>query len=153
MTILDRYLSRKFVFNLIFAIMAFVVIFLVIDLIENVDKFIDRKTKLSVVALYYIYYIPYIISLTLPISMLLACLFSIGSMSRHNEIVAQKTAGLSLYRIFLPVFVLAILISILAGLFNELVVPKSNQARLDIYRYDVKRNPKNTAERRNNIYL
>lgn len=153
MTLLDKYLVKKFLINLLFSISAFVLIFLVIDLIENVDKFIDRDAALSVVLVYYFYYIPYIISLTLPICMLLSCLFSLGSMSQHNEIVAQKSAGVSLYRIFFPLFVLSFFISILSGFFNEFVVPWTNQERLDLYRYEIKKNPRNQGSRRNNIYL
>ena len=153
MTLLDKYLIKKFFSNLLFSIMAFVAIFLVIDLIENIDKFIDRDAQLLTVFKYYIYYIPYIISLTLPICMLLACLFALGSMSQHNEIVAQKSAGVSLYRIFFPLLLVAFLISGIAGLFNEIVVPFSNQQRLDIYRYDIKNNPRNIGSKRNNIYL
>jgi lipopolysaccharide export system permease protein len=151
--ILDRYLTKKFLFNLIFSTAAFVVIFLIVDLIENVDKFIDRGASLKLVILYYIYFIPYIISLTLPVSMLLACLFSLGNMSQHNEIVAQKSSGISMYRMFLPLYIMAFIISILAGIFNEWTVPESNQRRMDIYRYDIQNNPKNIGSKRNNIYL
>ena len=120
MTLLDRYLVRKFIINLMFSIGAFVIIFLVVDLIENLDKFIDRDARVYQVVVYYLYYIPYIINLTLPVCMLLACLFSLGSMSQHNEIVAQKSAGISLYRIFAPLFVLALVISVLTGFFSDL---------------------------------
>jgi lipopolysaccharide export system permease protein len=151
MTILDRYLVKKFIFNLFFGIFAFVIVFLVIDLVENIDKFIDLKVKFITILIYYLYYIPYIISLTLPMSMLLACLFALGSMSQHNEIIAQKSAGISLYRITLPLLLLALLISILSGFFNELVVPVTNQARFDLYRYDIKNIPRSIGTRRNNI--
>jgi lipopolysaccharide export system permease protein len=153
MTILDRYLIKKFIFNLIFGILAFVIIFMVIDLIENIDKFIDLKVKWVTVVIYYLYYIPYIISLTLPVAMLLACLFALGSMSQHNELIAQKSAGISLYRITLPLLILALLISVLSGFFNEVVVPVTNEARLDMYRYDIRNNPRNIGSRRNDIYI
>ena len=153
MNVLDKYVLRKFIINLLISIGAFVIIFLVVDLIENIDKFIDRDAEVSTVFFYYIYYIPYIINLTLPISMLLSCLFTLGSMSQHNEIVAQKSAGISLYRIFTPLFILAFLISIGAGLFSEFVVPWTNQERLDLYRYEIKKHPKNLGSKRNNIYL
>ncbi len=132
---------------------AFVIIFLVIDLIENIDKFIDQDATLGVVVFYYLYYIPYIISLTLPISMLLSCLFSLGNMSQHNEIIAQKSAGISMYRIFTPLFLLSFGISIGAGFFNEMLVPWANQERLDLYRYEIKKNPQNRGTKRNNINI
>jgi lipopolysaccharide export system permease protein len=153
MTLLDKYVIKKFLFNLIFAVIAFVIIFLVIDVIENIDKFIDRNIKLPAIALYYIYYVPQIVSLTLPVSMLLACLFALGSMSQHNEIVAQKSAGISLYRIFYPLFIMAFFISICAGFFNELLVPFTTQKRLDMHRYEIDRHPRNRGSKRNYIYL
>jgi lipopolysaccharide export system permease protein len=85
--------------------------------------------------------------------MLLACLFSLGNMSQHNEIVAQKSSGISMYRMFLPLYIVAFIISILAGLFNEEIVPEANQRRLDIYRYEIQKNPKNIGSKRNHIYL
>ncbi len=153
MTLLDRYVSKKFLMILLFGLLAFVIIFLVIDLIENIDKFIDRKATTEQVVLYYVYYIPYIISLTLPISMLLASLFSLGNMTQHNEIVAQNSAGISQYRIFAPLFVIAFLISIAAGIFNETVVPFTNQERLSIYRHEIKKQPRTKGMNRNNIYI
>ena len=137
--IIDRYIAQKFLTILFFNILAFIVIFVVIDLIENLDKFLSFNAGIKYVILYYIYYIPFIILLTLPISMLLASLFSLGSMAQYNEIIAIKTSSVSLYRILLPVLILAILITILAGLAGEIIVPETNRLRLDVFRYDIKK--------------
>jgi lipopolysaccharide export system permease protein len=153
MKLLDKYLIKKFILNLFFGLSAIIVVFLVIDIVENIDKFLDKGASLSIVALYYLYYIPHIISLTLPIIMLLATLFSIGNMTKHNEVVAQKSSGVSLYRIFTPIFICAFLISILAGIFSETVVPWASQNKEDIYRYEIKNNPRNLGKNRNNIYI
>ena len=139
MKILDRYLIKKFLIILLFNILAFIVIFVVIDLIENLDKFLSFDASFGQVFFYYLYYIPYIIVLTLPISMLLSSLFALGSMAQYNEIIAMKSSSLSLYRILIPLFIMAFLISVLIGIAGETVVPESNRARLDIYRYDIKK--------------
>ena len=122
-------------------------------MVENIDKFIDKDAEISIVVLYYLYFIPHIISLTLPITMLLATLFSIGNMSKNNEMVAQKSAGVSLYRLFAPIFILGFVISILAGIFSETIVPWASQNKYDIYRYEIKKNPRNIGKNRNNIYI
>jgi len=153
MNVLDKYLIKKFIFNLLFGISAFIVIFLVVDLIENIDRFLDKKATAIQVVLYYIYYIPHIISLTLPVGMLLATLFSIGNMTQHNEIVAQKSAGVSLYRIFTPMFIAAFFISILAGIFSESIVPWASHKKHDLYRYDIKKNPRTVGRNRSHIYI
>jgi lipopolysaccharide export system permease protein len=153
MNLLDKYIIKKLLLNILFGISAFITIFLVIDIVENIDKFIDKQATTSIIALYYLYFIPHIISLTLPITMLLATLFSVGNMTKHNEVVAQKSAGVSLYRIFSPLFIFAFIISILSGLFSETIVPWASQRKHDIYRYDIKKNPKNIGKNRNNIYI
>ncbi len=149
----DRYLTRQFAINLFIAIVTWIVIFLVVDIIEHISKFLDRCATLSQFTLYYLYYIPYIISLTLPVAMLLATLFSLSTFAQHNEIVAQLSSGISLYRILSPLFFLAFMISIAAGFFNEIVVPEANQRRYDIYRYEISKNPRTSGTSRSNIYI
>ena len=139
MTLLDRYIIKKFFSIVFYVILAFIIIFIIVDLIENLDKFLSHDATFTQVGIYYFYYIPFIIILTLPVSMLLSSLFSLGSMAQYNELIAIKSSGVSLYRILLPVFVLALLISILSGLFGETLLPKANRARLDVYRYDIKK--------------
>lgn len=151
--LLDTYLLKRFLINLSIALVTWIVIFLIVDIIENISRFIDQKASFEQFALYYIYYIPYIISLTLPIAVLLSTLFSLSTMAQNNEIVAQLSSGVSLYRILLPLFLIAIIISVGAGFFNELVVPQANQNRLDIMRYDVQHKTRPSQKSRSDIYL
>jgi lipopolysaccharide export system permease protein len=150
---LDQYLLKKFLTNLVVAVSGWIILFIIINMIETVSKFIDNGATLEQFFFYYLYYIPYIISLTLPIAMLLAALFAVTNLAQANELVAQYSSGISLYRILGPLFLTALIISILAGVFNEYVVPQSNQNRLDLMRYDIENRPKNSGKFRNNIYV
>ena len=145
MTILDRYIIKKFMAILFYASLAFVVIFVVVDLIENLNKFLSNKADPWLSVIYYLYYIPYIIVLTLPVNMLLSSLFSLGSMTHHNELTASLTAGISLYRIVMPILAVAFLISIGAGIFGETIVPETNQRRWDIWLYEIRKKKRPTA--------
>lgn len=142
MNILDRYLIKKFLFVLLFASLAFVAIFIVVDLIEHLDRFLDSKAPVSRTIVYYAYYVPYIVILTLPVNMLLSSLFSLGSMSKYNELVAAMSSGVSLFRIILPLLVLAFFISIVAGLLGETLVPEANRSRIDIYEHEIRNLPR-----------
>lgn len=142
MKILDRYIIKKFLSILFFTTLAFIVIFIVVDLIENLDKFLSYEAKFTYVVLYYVYFIPYIILLTLPVNMLLSCLFSLGSMAQYNELIASLSAGVSLYRIVFPILVLAAFISAASGIVGETMVPESNRRRLNIFRYDIRKQPR-----------
>jgi lipopolysaccharide export system permease protein len=153
MFILDIYIIKKFFGTLIFAVIAFIVIFMIVDLIENLDKFLDMQVERIIIIKYYFLYVPYIVSLTLPVGMLLSSLFAVGQMTRYNELIAMKSAGISLYRILASLFVVGLLISVSAIFFAEFVVAKTNSIRLDIYREKVKKIPKTISQKRSNIYL
>ena len=153
MQILSTYIIKRFLTVLIYTTLAFIIIFIVVDLIERLDKFLSYDTAWTNLVLYYIYYIPFIIILTLPINMLLSTLFSIGIMAQYNEIIACKSAGISLYKIVLPVLILGFLISVLSGFAGETIVPHTNKLRLDVWRYNIRQEKKNLFDKRNRIAL
>lgn len=149
LSVLSHYMERRFTAVLLTALLAFILVFIVVDLVENVDRFIDRKTPIQDVVRYYLFYIPYIVILTLPVAMLIAVLFSVGNLARYNELTAMKASGLSLYRILFPVLRLAFLISLMAMIFGETIVPETNARYLDIKRGTRQPSP----AQRDNIFL
>jgi len=153
MGILDRYILARFFGILIFAILASIVIFVTVDLIENLDRFIDAHCPAWLVFRYYFLYLPYIIYLTLPVSMLLATLFTVGGLMHSHELAAMQGAGYSLYRIIVLHLLVAIPMSVFSVVFGETIVPAANQLRQDIYREKVRLKPRPTAARQGRIYL
>jgi len=139
MRILDKYIIRNFLGTLLFALIAFSAIYIIIDVVGFMDKFIDRNVGFFVVAKYYIFYLPYIIILTLPVATLLASLFSVGQLSRYNELIAMYSSGLSLYRILSPLFTFGVLISLFAAYTGERFIPYTNQKKKEIYQTNVDR--------------
>jgi len=91
-----------------------------------------KEVPKIIILKFYLYSLPYIVLLILPIAGLLASLFSVGQMARHNEIVAIKSSGIPLSRILLPIFIIAIFISGIAIYFGEKVVPIASIKREDI---------------------
>lgn len=69
--IIHRYILIRFFNLLFFIILAGIVIFLCVDLIDNLDKFIDRKVSWEYIGKFYLYFIPFIIYLILPVTVLL----------------------------------------------------------------------------------
>lgn len=112
MHILSRYVLRQFLAPLGLGLLSFLVIFIVIDLVDRLGSFIDRDVTFELIVSYYLWYVPYISILVLPMALLLASLFSVGGLVRHNELTAMKATGVSLVRILLPVNVFALLVSI-----------------------------------------
>ena len=150
MRILSRYVLAIFSKFLGWALLAFLLLFVVIDLVENVDRFIDRHVPPTEVGLYYLYYLPYISVLVFPVGMLLATLFSISQLSRNGELVAIRASGLGLRRAFFPLIVFAFLTSLFTLVFGEMVVPDANDRRMHLRAYRRHRPP---PTRRRDVFL
>ncbi|HIC38647.1 MAG TPA: LptF/LptG family permease [Candidatus Marinimicrobia bacterium] len=102
---LDLYLLRHFISILGMSLLGFLCVFIIVDLIENLDRYIDNKMPWGVVLQYYGYSLPYFINIALPMSMMIASVFSIGMMVKRNEWTAMKASGISLYRLSAPLLI------------------------------------------------
>ncbi len=138
--IVDQYITKQFVLSILFGILTFVLIFVIVDLMENLDDFIDQNVPKQIIFQYYIYFLPEIIRLILPISILLACLFTVGKLNNFNELTAIKSSGISLFRFMFPFLIVGLVISVFAIYFSGWIVPKSNGNKLYIEQTFMKKN-------------
>ena len=134
MSLLDRYIIRQFLVTMLFALMAVLIIFIVIDVMEKLDNFVDKKAPWPIIVQYYVFFIPEIIKLIIPVAMLLASLFVTARMSAQNELGAMKSGGISLYRTMVPFVAVAVIISAASVYFNGWIVPRANKAKFTIER-------------------
>lgn len=61
-----------------------------------------------------------------PLAMLLASIMTFGSLGENYELVAIKSAGISLFRIMKPLLLIAVLVSSIAFYFANNVLPRTN---------------------------
>jgi len=131
--IIDKYILGRFLKILGFALLSFIFVVIIVDLIENIDKFIDHSASAWAIIQYYIYYAPFIVILAMPVAMLLSTMFTIGSLAKYHELDVMKATGLSLYRLSLPILTAAFFIAIATIIFSDTVmVPatiKKNQVK------------------------
>lgn len=140
MMLIDRYIVKQFLVTTFFALLAVIVIFIVIDAMENLDDFIDRQATTQIILTYYLYFMPEIIKLIMPVSLLLASLFVTARMSTQNELTAMKAAGMSLYRMMIPYIVVALIVSVASVYFNGWIVPKANKKKFTLERVYLNKN-------------
>jgi lipopolysaccharide export system permease protein len=129
LNLIDKYIAKQFFLIFIFGIIALCTIFVVVNLLENLDKFLDKDASFMVIVKYYIYYLPEIIKLLTPVSTLIATLFTIGRLSTLNEITAMKSGGMSLYRLMVPLIIGGMAISFAQVYFNGWIVPAMNEKK------------------------
>ncbi len=139
--ILDKYIFREVIMAAIFGICAFSAVFIGSGTLFKIARYItDYGASFSSVVKIFVYGLPGIIMWTFPMSMLLATLLTFGRLSSSSEITAMKSCGISFKRIAAPAIFLGLIVSVLAILFNEHVVPWANSAANDVFYYEIQGN-------------
>jgi lipopolysaccharide export system permease protein len=132
MKILDKYVIKQFLQTIFFGLIAFTLIFVVIDMMENLDDFIDQSVAAPIILHYYLVFSPDIIKLITPIAVLFGALFTAGKAAQLSELTAIKASGVSMYRFMLPFIITAFFISIFSIYFAGYIVPMANKTKLHI---------------------
>lgn len=140
MTVIHKYISRLFFKYFAIVLTVVIVIYLSIDFFQRIDKFIDAGFSPSLVATFFIYKIPLIVSQITPVAVLLGVLSAFGLMAKNNEIIALKSGGVSLHYLLIPIIFIGMGFSILLFVFSEVVVPISvvKANRIEEMRYGSK---------------
>ncbi len=144
--ILDLYIMRSWWFYFGLLLVTFTGIYIIFDFFQLLGDIVRNHIQARVVADYYRYLIPQVVYLMLPVAVLVATLASFGLLTKTNQITAIKSAGISLYRTAVPIFVTAALMS--GGMFilADNYLPALNQ-RQDAYRNEIKGKPPQTYYR------
>lgn len=121
----DKYIVKAFIPSFIICMFAICGIYIVVDVIQKIDDFIEMGGKaLSMATHYYALMIPVFITQLFPAITLISVSLVLMRFVKNNEILAMQVAGINLYRILLPVFVLSVFLSFMAVANQELLIPK-----------------------------
>lgn len=136
MRVLDKYILKEFFRNFFLSLLFFTILLLVIRFSEKeLGKFVSERMTLSTSLFSLFLQIPSYIIQVAPPSVLFAAFFSLGRMAQNNEITAMRTAGVSLYRVFLPVLIASFILSILMIVFYDQVVTRALEKDDKINKY------------------
>jgi LPS export ABC transporter permease LptG len=144
--ILDLYVLRSWLFYLAILLVTFTGIYIIFDFFQLLGDIVRNHITAPLLVEYYWYLIPQIVYLMLPLSILVSTLVSFGLLSKSNEITAIKSAGISLYRISVPILVCAGLFSGGMFLLGNNYLPETNQQQ-DAIRNQIKGKPAQTLYR------
>lgn len=133
---LDILIIRSFIgpFLAAFAISLFVLtmqfFWLYID--DLVGKGLDFFTVMKLVGLVMLFWVP----MALPLALLFSSIMTFGNLGESFELVAIKASGIPLLRFMRPLFFITILLSGLAFLFSNNIIPVT-QLKLAALKYDI----------------
>ena len=123
MKILDKYLLKTFLstFAMVFVILFFIFILQTVWLF--IAELAGKDLDLPLVLKFLLFAMPRIIPLVLPLSVLLASIMTFGNLAENYEFAAMKSAGISLQRAMKSLIIFISLLSIVAFLFANNVIP------------------------------
>ena len=134
---IDRYIISELIKPTMFGLFIFGSLWLVNILIRMADLFVTKGVAGDAVVLIFAYTLPTVVVTAAPMACLLGALLAMGRLNADSEIIAAKGCGIGYLRLMVPVFVMGLLISIAALIFNDQVVPRANQHRDRIFLNEV----------------
>lgn len=129
-TILDRYIIRKFIGTYIYSILLIISISIVFDVNENLAKFTQYHAPVKAIVVdYYMNFVPYFANLFSPLFVFIAVIFFTSKLAGNSEIISMLAAGVSFKRLMRPYMISAMLISLLTFYLGAYIIPKGTIVR------------------------
>jgi LPS export ABC transporter permease LptG/LPS export ABC transporter permease LptF len=141
--ILDRYVLITFIKIYLLVFICVYSVFALVDFVDINEEIERHQLSYSLMGEYFKFKFPQILSYIIPITTLMAVLITLAILSKFREILAIKAAGISIYRVFLPLIVIAVFASGFAFLLEDNILPYSNR-RLSEVTQKIKGGPAQT---------
>jgi lipopolysaccharide export system permease protein len=127
MRILDRERYKAYFKAYAVCFTALVGLYIVIDAFSNFDEFSKRAQGVvetfSVMGRFYLVHMTQFYDRLCGVIGMMAAIFTVTWMQKNNELLAMLAAGISTHRIIRPVWISALLVSFLAVINQELIMP------------------------------
>ena len=111
-----------------FVLTFFITLFILVMqfLWKYVDDLVGKGLEWNIIAELLLYASANLVPMALPLSILLSSIMTYGNMGEHFELVAMKSAGISLQRAMLPLFAVVLILSGSAFYFSNNIWPIAN---------------------------
>src|SRR5438270_3733573 len=124
--ILDNYVLKNFMTYVGMVLAAFIMIMLVFTFFELIGDIIRNHVPTITVISYLLNLTPSMIYIFTPLSALLAVLVTFSIMQHSNELTTMKATGISIYRVIVPVLVVALIFSVGLFFFDQFYFLQAN---------------------------
>lgn len=132
LSILDKYIIKKFLGTYIFSIILIISIAVVFDINERLDKFLTNNAPLKAIIFdYYFNFVPYYVNLFSALFVFIAVIFFTSKLADNSEIIAMLSNGMSFKRLMKPYMVSAGVIAAFSFVLSSFIIPPANVTRIN----------------------
>ena len=121
--LLSRYVTKEFFKNFIVSFLFFFVIFFVNSILLLVQKILLKNISVGEMVEMVLLYMPQFLVYTFPFATLTASSMVLGDLSSSNELLALRSLGLPRIRIYMPLIVLSLIMSLATFLVSDILQP------------------------------
>lgn len=136
MKIINRYLCKNFLGPFILTFFVALFVLLMQFLWKWVDELVGKGLEIGLLLKLLFYASITLSSMAFPLAVLLASLMTFGNMGERYEIVALKSAGISIRRLMMPLAILSLLISLVSFEFSNEIIPRAS-VKLRMMLFDI----------------
>ncbi|MBI3082097.1 MAG: LptF/LptG family permease, partial [Gemmatimonadetes bacterium] len=126
MRILSKYLLKQHLVPFVFALSALTAFQLLNQIARRFGDLVGKGLPGSVIVEVFALSIPFIVTTTLSMAVLMAVLYAVNRLTADRELVAIRAGGISLGRLMVPLLAAATAVATAAFLFSDQVLPRSN---------------------------
>src|SRR5258708_27361601 len=130
--ILARYLVREIVPPMLLALLGLTFVLMMQPILQNAEKLIATGVSWTIILRVLLTLVPQALSVTIPMALLYGVLFGLGRLSADRQYVALQACGVSVFRLFRPITVLALLACGATAYETIIALPDANQTFREI---------------------
>jgi LPS export ABC transporter permease LptG/LPS export ABC transporter permease LptF len=123
----DRYIAKRLLPPLLLVVFSAGLLYVVGDLSSNVEDMARNDVPAGVILAYYANLVPQVFLDVTPFALMISVLILLTLLERQQEMTALKAAGISLFRLTIPILLVAALSAACLWVLGEAVVPNSNR--------------------------
>lgn len=125
MTKLDRYLLSEMILPFISGVLLIIVMLVGNTIWPLIEMIVKSNIPLGAVTKLVAYNIPMLVPLTLPAATALGAAFAVNRLARDSEVTAIRMAGVPVRRLFLPIFIVGLVVSLVSFYIFDSVAPRA----------------------------
>lgn len=126
-SLLDRYLTHRLLAPLFLVLISTASLYVVVDLTDHVDEMAENHAPLEVILGYYANLLPQVLMDVIPFALMIGALILLTVLERQHELTACKGAGISVYRMMVPILLVAGAGTAVMFVLGDSVVPEANR--------------------------
>ncbi len=127
--LIDRWLLGELIGPLLFALTLFTVVSLSVGVMfDLVRKIVESNLPWTIAVQVLLLKLPSFLVISFPMATLMASLLAYSRLSANSELTALRSVGVTASRMVAPAIALALLMTSLSFLFNDVIVPRTNRS-------------------------